>query len=171
MSNATEAADFLKRQVALLRGFEQAAEALDRIGSMELAAKEAQNARKQAEAECAEAVEQLTGIKEEIKFSEGKAAEIISQARAEATESASEIIDAAKTEAQRITDSATTNAMHAQAAADSDMALTTARLGAMKTELDDVTSAISEGKNAYANLLSEHSKLSDSLAKLKAKFA
>jgi F0F1-type ATP synthase membrane subunit b/b' len=171
MSNATEAADFLKRQVALMRGFEQASEALDRIGSMESARKEAQDARAKAEAECAKAVDQLAGIKAEIKFAEGKAAEILSQARAEATESAAEIIDAAKTESQRMTDSATTNAMHAKAAVAAEIAALTATILAKKAELESVDDELMNSKKAYADLMSDHSRLSDSLADLKAKFA
>lgn len=171
MSNATEAADFLKRQVALMAGFAQAAEALDRIGSMELAAKEAEAARAKAEAGFAEANDKLSSINAEIAFAEGKAAEIMAEAKTQAAETTAELLDAARSEAQRLMDSAATNAIQASESAQFALQSALAAVASEEGKLATLKKATSVQSQVCDDLTQECAKLSKAIEAMKAKFA
>lgn len=171
MSEATEAADFIKRQVVLMRGYEQLASTLERIGSVELAAKEAQAARTAAELERDVALGELNKINAQIAESRDAAAEILLMAGAKAKAEADQII------ANAIADSESKAAV-ADAAARNLVAAAQTQADAIKAEYlaNQVVSAslqdaIELQKEALATAQKEHDRINKAIESLKAKLA
>lgn len=171
MSEATEAASFIKRQVALLRGYEQLADTLERIGSVELAAKEAQAAWTAAELERDVAQSELNNIKTQIAESKDAAAEILLMAGAKAKAEAEQVIAAAIAQAE-------SKAASADAAARNLVATAQTQADAIKTEYlanqalsVGLQDAIGLQKEALATAQKEHDRINKAIESLKAKLA
>lgn len=113
MSQFNDAADAIRRAAKLLEGFQVAAEALDRVGSFDNAAKDATKARDKAykEAEAAKAelnatVTKLESTKAEcakaIEDAGVKGQSIIDAAKANADKAANDILASANAKAEQV---------------------------------------------------------------------
>lgn len=109
MSNLIEAASAIRQIAVKLKGFELAAEALERVGSFEQAEAEAKAAAEKAKAEAALALSDLEAARKDAEDmraagerEKAAAVEEAGQIRRAADEQALAAIEAAKAEAERI---------------------------------------------------------------------
>lgn len=171
MTAYSDAADFIKRQAKLHEGFVTAAEMLDRIGSVELAAQEAQRARETAEAARGKAELELAAIQTQIDDAKDAAAQILldasdaAKAKAadiemQANQTAEKILYLAKKEAQQIV----SNINARRNAGLDDVAKLTAQAAALKAAAEASQAAVDAAQK-------EHDRLNKAIEALKSKFA
>lgn len=170
MTAYSDAADFIKRQAKLHEGFVTAAEMLDRIGSVELAAQEAQRARETAEAARGKAELELATIRTQIDDAKDAAAQILLDAGDAAKAQASDIVMQANQKAQKIVSAATEAAdMTSQDSkaerlkALDDLSLITSKAAALKAAAEASQAAVDAAQK-------EHDRLTKAIEALKAKF-
>jgi len=171
MTAYSDAADFIKRQAKLHEGFVTAAEMLDRIGSVELAAQEAQRARETAEAARGKAELELATIRTQIDDAQDQAAQIILDAGDAAKAKAADIEMQANQKAQRTIEQAQASAdaiLEASKAerlkAQDDLALITSKAAALKAAAEASQAAVDAAQK-------EHDRLTKAIEALKSKFA
>ena len=171
MTAFSDAADFIKRQAKLHEGFVTAAEMLDRIGSVEQAAAEAQRAREVAEAAKGKAELELATLQTQIDDAQDQAAQIIldagdsAKAKAEeilmqANQSAHNIIQSARINADAVTETSKAERLKAQ----DDLALITSKAAALKAAAEASQAAVDAAQK-------EHDRLNAAIEALKSKFA
>lgn len=169
MSNAIEAADFIKRQLALMRGYEQLAGALDRIGSIEQATKEAQDARAAAELDRDVALSDLNKINTEIDEAKDEAVRILTEVRESTQNHANKIIGDARDEADRIISTATGNARQALAGANAKADQVRADYQAMQALTDGLKEMADSQRESIAAAQKEFDRINGAIEQLKAK--
>ena len=170
MTAYSDAADFIKRQAKLHEGFVTAAEMLDRIGSVELAAQEAQRARATAEAGKAKAELEWATIQAQINDAKDAAAQILLDAGDAAKAKAADVVMQANQTAQSILAREKANAdMVAEASkaerlkAMDELELIASKAGALKAAADASQAAVDAAQK-------EHDRLNKAIEALKAKF-
>ena len=171
MSNYTDAADFIKRQAKLHEGFVTAAEMLERIGSVEQAAAEAQRAREIAEAAKGKAELELATLQTQIDDAQDQAAQIILDAGDSAKAKAADNEMQANQKAQIIIERAQANAdaMTEVSKADrtralEDLSLITSKAAALRAAAEASQAAVDAAQK-------EHDRLNAAIEALKSKFA
>lgn len=171
MSAFHDAADFIKRQAKLHEGFVTAAEMLERIGSVEQAAAEAQRAREVAEAAKGKAELELATLQTQIDDAQDQAAQIILDAGDAAKTKAADIIMQANQTAQNILAREKAAAdMVAEASkaerlkALDDLSLITSKAAALKAAAEASQAAVDAAQK-------EHDRLNKAIEALKSKFA
>ena len=170
MTAYSDAADFIKRQAKLHEGFVTAAEMLDRIGSVELAAQEAQRARATAEAGKAKAELEWATIQAQINDAKDAAAQILLDAGDAAKAKAADVVMQANQTAQSILAREKANAdMVAEASkaerlkAMDELELIASKAGALKAAADASQAAVDAAQK-------EHDRLNKAIEALKSKF-
>jgi chromosome segregation ATPase len=171
MSNATDAADFIERQAVLAQGFVDAAAALRRIGSLELAAKEAASARATEEAAVAALQAEMAEATAALQAAKASAKKMFEDASAKAKNKAAEIIAAANDEARRIVDSAMTNLAHAKAEAETEANKLASHIEDSIRVLGKVTDDLAAKKQELQDADTELARVVTEIAAMKAKFA
>ena len=171
MSQITEAADFIKRQAKLHEQFVVAAEALDRVGSLEQAEKEAQAALKKADAARVDAEAALLKIQGDIDAAKPIADQIKADAAAEAKAKADATVAKAEAKAAKIVAAAEDTAKTVEAASNEQLAQAQADLEALQAQRALVEADVSKAKEALAATQIEHDKLVKAIESMKAKFA
>lgn len=171
MSDYTEAADFIKRQANVYRGFVQLSDALDRIGSVELAAKEAQDARASAELDRDVAQAALSKINNEIDAAKDEAARVLVEAGESARTQAARILADAREEADRVLASATANASQALASANAKADQVRADYQALQVLSDGLKETVASQRDAVGVAQKELERITAEVVALKAKFA
>jgi len=168
--NYTEVSDFLKRQARLHEGFVKAAEAMEQIGSVELAAAEAQRAREIAEAAKGKAELELATLQTQIDDAKDAAAQILLDAGDQAKTQAADIIMQANQTAQNILAREKANAESVAEASKAerlkaldDLSLITSKAAALKAAAEASQAAVDAAQK-------EHDRLNKAIEALKAKF-
>lgn len=171
MSNYNDAADFIKRQAKLHEGFVTAAEMLERIGSVEQAAAEAQRAREIAEAAKGKAELELATLQTQIDDAKDAAAQILLDAGDSAKTQAADIIMQANQTAQNILAREKANAESVAEASKAerlkaldDLSLITSKAAALRAAAEASQAAVDAAQK-------EHDRLNAAIEALKSKFA
>jgi chromosome segregation ATPase len=171
MSNATETADFIRRQARLFEGFVRVADELDRIGSIENAAKEAAAARETAELAVNVARSTLAALEAQIAESKDAAAEILLAADKTARQRADDMAMQTRAELDAIIDSAVAKAESMAIASQAERALVLAELGALREQSATMRDDAGTWEATVKALQKEHDRLTRAIDKLKAQFA
>jgi dsDNA-specific endonuclease/ATPase MutS2 len=171
MSNYNDAADFIRRQAKLHEGFVTAAEMLERIGSVEQAAAEAQRAREIAEAAKGKAELELATLQTQIDYAKDAAAQILLDAGDSAKTQAADIIMQANQTAQNILAREKANAESVAEASKAerlkaldDLSLITSKAAALRAAAEASQAAVDAAQK-------EHDRLNAAIEALKSKFA
>lgn len=114
MSDATTAAEHIRRHANLYKSLVDAADALERVGSVELAASEAQAARAVAESALAKAQADLADVQAQVKEAKDLVPHILLEAGEKAKADAQSIVDDAHARAQAAIDQANASAAAAR---------------------------------------------------------
>ena len=171
MSSYSEASDFIKRQAKLHEGFVTAAAMLDRIGSVELAAEEAQRARATAEAGKAKAELEWATIQAQINDAKDAAAQILLDAGDAAKAKAADVVMQANQTAQSILAREKANADMVAEASNAERLKALEELGLIKTEFAAYEISVADRKAAVDAAQKEHDRLIKAIDVLKSKFA
>lgn len=171
MSQFNEAADAIRRVAKTLEGFKIAAEALESIGSVDNAAKEAQAALAKAIGERDTAIEQLALAQSTLLDVRNESASL----RKEATEQAERVVLAAKAEAeaeaQRVLDQAKQQAQDIAAAAKAKVQEADDYVAKQSAEMDKLRASCEELETQVANKQVQLNALTAAMDALKAKLA
>jgi colicin import membrane protein len=171
MSNSyIEAADAIRRAAKQYEMFVKTAEALDRVGSFEQAAKEADAARVKAASERDQALAELAEAKKQV--TEERAA--AKKARATAQQQAETLLAEAKVQAQA---EAAKQAEAAAAAASKVVEDAQALAGKIRAEaqqeqvrLDGLQASVKEKTTEVAGLIAQRDQLTSAIEQLRTKF-
>ena len=170
MSQFNEAADAIRRISKHLEGFRIAAEALDRVGSVDNAAQEAQSARDaavkqkvKADMELSDAIKSLDATRQEqkalVEATDAKGKEMIAAATEKAKLVADSILREAQDKAANLVSQANSESLRINSA--------TATIAAGVVAAEEAKATLDAEIAAKEGQLSE---LNDALNKLKAKF-
>lgn len=175
MSNFTQAADDIRTMANRYRNIIQLADALEDLGSIEQATKEAVATRNKAQADrdrvMQQGMEEAEKVAQELAAAQAKAKQILADADEKASAKADELVAAAHAEAERVTSAANQTAID-----------TMARLGVQRSDMDNAIAVLTDHKNALNNDVNELKQsvgelqgvkfaLDAEIATLKAKFA
>lgn len=174
MSNLKEAADAIRRQLKTLESWQLAADALDKLGSLDQAEREANDRAAHAEKRAAAAAELLSGVEKEITAAQASLATVLEQTReraaritadaeasaavaiAEAQARADSLLADARTQAQSALDDASAQAGKAQIEREQALAQA-AKVGLeaaeSRRELAELESKIANARGRIAELL------------------
>ena len=171
MSAFHDAADFIKRQAKLHEGFVTAAEMLERIGSVEQAAAEAQRAREIAEAAKGKAELELATLQTQIDDAQDQAAQIILDAGDSAKAKAADIEMQANQKAQRTIEQAQANADAVTEVSKADRTRALEDLSLITSKAAALRAAAEASQAAVDAAQKEHDRLNKAIEALKSKFA
>lgn len=174
-SHATDAADAIRRAARQYQAFIQAAEILDKFGSLENATAEGQRALSAIRGEVESVKTELAALKAQSMAVQTEQAEIIANANAtsaaimdDGKEKAEAIINLAQTQAQNITHDAQIAASSIKGSAERESADLYAKVASLKGEVaslnERATTAQAEADAAEKRL----TKVKDAIAKLAA---
>lgn len=171
MSEITEAADYIKRQSALQRGFVLLAEQLDRIGSLEQAEKETRNRLGDLRGAVPGAQAELDRIKAGIAEAEDAAATILLDASNAAKVFSDDASAKAREQAEQTIATATSNASQTLANANAKADQVRADYQAVQVLSDGLKETVSSQRDAIAASRAELDRINAEVEALKAKFA
>jgi chromosome segregation ATPase len=159
MSQFTKAADDIKSVANKLRGFLEIADALEKIGNIEHAAKSAEAVKEKANAEAlaakaqaAEAAKKLDAVLVDVNVAKEMAAEIEQNAKAKSAE----LLDEAKAKVLQVEadiENQKLQAKHAQVSAVKELSDLNEQIISKKNELSDIKSQIALIKQKIQNVV------------------
>lgn len=171
MSNITEAADFIKRQAAIYKGFVSAAEALDRVGSLEQAATEAQTASNAAKEELSATLDELAKAKKDLTDAKAKAAAVKTDAEANADSRLDIAIANANREGAKIMEQANAYRASVLEQVEITKAASVAEFNEQFAKTDAVKAEVAALRETVSSLEGDRVSLEKAIASLKSKFA
>lgn len=175
MTDYTMAADALKRMAVQYKNIVSVAEALEKLGSVENAAKEADaalaKARKDRDAFTAKTEAEMTTAKGELALAQAAADKVMAEAKQEAAEIKEKAKAAAEKKAESIVNAATSKAE--KVLGDLETSKAAAEIEVVKLEglVAEQSAQLISLTNENTELQAQHDKLEKALATLKAKFA
>ena len=171
MSEITEAADYIKRQSSLQRGFVLLADQLDRIGSLEQAEKETQRRLGDLRDAVPGAQAELDLIKAGIAEAEDSAATILLDASNAAKVSSDTASAKAREQAEQTIANAHSIAAKVKADADARVDLARAELASLQSLAKATQETVDEQNAQVAASTAELARVTEAIEQLKAKLA
>lgn len=170
-----QASDSIKTIANRFKGIIELATALEEIGSVDQAAKEAnadlEKARKERDAFVAKFDAEMTAAKGELALSQAAADKVLSDAKKEAAELKQKTLAAAEKKAASIVESAQSTSDRIMSELAASKAAGLAEIAKINATISSDSIALDELKKAKAEAQAQYDKLDKALSALKAKFA
>lgn len=171
MSEIQDASDFIKRQANQYKSFVAISDALDKIGPIANAAKEAAAARDAAVKAKEQAESELNTVLTKIEDAHSMAADVMIKGENEAIARAEAVATKAKQEVEAIVAKAQASANVIEAKSKADVENAASALAAVKVQLDARLLMLENTRTALDLAQKEHDKLAKAIEAMKAKFA